>query len=49
APSARIDYVAIVDAYQLRELLKLEGEVLIALAVWIGNTRLIDNLIITVS
>ena len=41
---ARIDYVEIVDADTLKEILRIEGPVLIALAVYFGKTRLIDNL-----
>jgi pantoate--beta-alanine ligase len=46
APEARIDYVAIVDAWQLTPLELLRGDTLIALAVFIGNTRLIDNFLV---
>jgi len=42
-PLARIDYVEIVDLKNLESLDKLDGEALIALAVYIGRTRLIDN------
>jgi pantoate--beta-alanine ligase len=42
-PDAEIDYVALVDAETLDDLHTLSGEVLVALAVKIGNTRLIDN------
>ena len=41
--SARIDYVAIVDAESLKPMRKISGECLVALAVKIGRTRLIDN------
>jgi pantoate--beta-alanine ligase len=41
--NAKIDYISIVDARTLEELTTLKGEILIALAVFIGNTRLIDN------
>lgn len=44
--SAKIDYVRIVDAENLSEKKKVSGRVLIALAVFIGKTRLIDNLIL---
>ncbi len=46
-PLARLDYVEIVDLNTLEPLKKLEGQALIALAVFIGRTRLIDNLRIT--
>lgn len=41
---ALIDYVSIADARNLADLETLEGEVLIALAVKVGRTRLIDNI-----
>jgi len=43
--NARIDYVAIVDREALKPLKKISGRCLIALAVWIGKTRLIDNVV----
>ena len=46
--SARIDYIEIVDTTNLRPVEKLQGEILIALAVFIGKTRLIDNIQVTV-
>ncbi|MDI6699316.1 MAG: pantoate--beta-alanine ligase [Candidatus Saccharicenans sp.] len=46
-PLARLDYVEIVDLNTLEPLKKLEGQALVALAVFIGRTRLIDNLRIT--
>jgi pantoate--beta-alanine ligase len=45
-PGARIDYVAIVDFDTLQPLQRLKGKVLIALAVYFGATRLIDNLLL---
>ncbi len=44
APNAQIDYIEAVDASTLEMLDDLKGEVLIALAVRIGSTRLIDNI-----
>jgi pantoate--beta-alanine ligase len=41
---ARIDYVEIVSMGDLAPLERIEGEALIALAVFIGKTRLIDNI-----
>ncbi|MBI4335896.1 MAG: pantoate--beta-alanine ligase [Candidatus Omnitrophica bacterium] len=41
--SAKIDYCEIVDTKTLRPVAEIKGEVLIALAVYIGRTRLIDN------
>jgi pantoate--beta-alanine ligase len=42
-PRARIDYAEAVDPETLEPVGGLRGEVLIALAVFIGSTRLIDN------
>ncbi|MBX9681092.1 MAG: pantoate--beta-alanine ligase [Gemmataceae bacterium] len=42
-PGAKIDYVEIVGWNDLRPIELLEGEILIAVAVWFGTTRLIDN------
>lgn len=41
--SGEIDYVAVVDALNFADLQKIEGEVLLALAVKFGSVRLIDN------
>ena len=41
--SAKIDYIEIVDSHNLKPLNKISGSYLIALAVWFGKTRLIDN------
>ncbi|MBM3222761.1 MAG: pantoate--beta-alanine ligase [Candidatus Tectomicrobia bacterium] len=42
-PLACLAYVAVCDPETLREMLDLRGQVLVALAVSIGKTRLIDN------
>ncbi|MFA5008746.1 MAG: pantoate--beta-alanine ligase [Candidatus Omnitrophota bacterium] len=44
--SAKIDYIAIVDAGSLQPVSKIQKKVLVALAVYIGKTRLIDNVVI---
>jgi|ERR1051326_1399230 pantoate--beta-alanine ligase len=44
AKSARIDYVSIVDADNLQPLELVRSNAVLALAVFIGKTRLIDNL-----
>ncbi len=46
SPHARIDYIEIVDTTNLQPLDRLNGEVLIALAVYFGRARLIDNTIV---
>jgi pantoate--beta-alanine ligase len=45
-PLAALDYVAIVDLDNLEPLDKIEGEALIAVAVYFGKVRLIDNMIV---
>jgi len=47
AKRARIDYITIVDAENLEPLENLRPKALIALAVFVGETRLIDNLRLT--
>lgn len=44
--TAKIDYVSIVDSHTLKPVKKIIDNCLIALAVWIGKTRLIDNIIV---
>ena len=44
-PLAKIDYVDVVDAISMEEVNKIEKPVLVAIAVYIGKTRLIDNFI----
>ena len=43
---ARVDYISIVNAETLADLDRIAGETLIALAVFVGKTRLIDNIIL---
>lgn len=45
-PLAKIDYVSAVDGVTMMPVSKIEGEVLVAMAVYIGKTRLIDNFIV---
>jgi len=47
-PLVRIDYVSIVDAKGLKDISGISGEVLVALAAFVGKTRLIDNIIVKV-
>ncbi len=44
-PLVRMDYVQICDADTLREVDRIEGNVVVALAAYLGKTRLIDNLV----
>lgn len=45
-PLAKIDYVEAVNGITIEPVKKIEGTVLVAMAVYIGKTRLIDNFII---
>jgi pantoate--beta-alanine ligase len=45
-PGARVDYARIVDADTLRPLGRLDRPAVAAVAVFLGTTRLIDNLVI---
>ena len=47
-PQTRIDYIEIVDGETLMPLKRLSGRFLIALAVYLGRVRLIDNAIIEI-
>jgi pantoate--beta-alanine ligase len=43
-PLARIDYVSIADPQTLEELAQIKGPALVSMAVYMGKTRLIDNM-----
>jgi len=45
-PDAKIDYIAIVDTKELKAVKKISGRALAAVAARVGNTRLIDNVIL---
>jgi len=45
-PYTKIDYVALCDPVTLEDVAHLEGETLLALAVRVGKTRLIDNCVL---
>ena len=42
--ASKIDYISVVSTKDLKDIKKIKGEALIAVAVWIGRTRLIDNI-----
>jgi pantoate--beta-alanine ligase len=44
----RVEYIAVVHPEMLEPVERLTGPVVVALAVWIGGTRLIDNVVIEV-
>ncbi len=48
-PSIEIEYISIVDAETLQNIDRIAGKVLTAIAVKIGSTRLIDNILIDTS
>ncbi|MEW6075223.1 MAG: pantoate--beta-alanine ligase [Candidatus Omnitrophota bacterium] len=48
ATSGKVQYISVVDAQELKEQKILRGNVLIALSVWFGKTRLIDNILLCV-
>jgi len=45
-PLAELDYAEVVDPDSLEPVERIEGEALVALAVYVGKTRLIDNTIL---
>ena len=45
-PLAKVDYVEIVDWNELQKVDKIDGPILMAVAVYIGKVRLIDNFIV---
>ena len=47
-PLAKIDYVEIVDMNTMKNVSVIQGEILCAIAVYIGKTRLIDNFILNI-
>ena len=45
-PNIRLDYIVFTDPETLEEKKTLKGKILVALAVYLGKTRLIDNMVI---
>ena len=45
--SLRLEYLEIVDPVELQRVDRIDGAVLVAGALWVGNTRLIDNLTVS--
>ena len=45
APAMQIEYLEVVDPSTMTPLETISGPALIAAAVWLGKTRLIDNLL----
>jgi pantoate--beta-alanine ligase len=44
-PLVRVDYTQLCDAYTLQDVDRIKGDVVVALAAYLGKTRLIDNLV----
>lgn len=49
ASEAKIDYIEIVSVRDLQPIERLDGQVLIALAVYFGKARLIDNIVLEIA
>jgi len=49
APLTRIDYLALTDPANLREVETINEEARLLLAVWVGKTRLLDNTLLSES
>ncbi len=47
SPHVKIDYAQICDTTTIKDVDTIQGEAVLALAVWVGKTRLIDNLVFT--
>ena len=45
---SRIDYIECVDAKTLEPLTTLRGRIMVSLAVWLGQTRLSDNILVQI-
>ncbi len=46
-PFARVDYIDVVNGISMEPIENLQGQILVAMAVFIGKTRLIDNFSVT--
>ena len=46
SPGIKVQYVAIVDTKTLQEINTITDKALVAVAVTVGDTRLIDNILI---
>src|SRR5581483_1786730 len=44
-PEARVEYLEIVDAEEMQPVSRIAAPVRVAGAIWLGNTRLIDNVL----
>jgi len=44
-PEVRVEYLEVVDPAEMQPVETIEGPVRVAVAAWVGNTRLIDNIL----
>jgi pantoate--beta-alanine ligase len=44
SPEIRVEYFEVVDAGSMQPVDRIEGQVCVAAAIWLGATRLIDNI-----
>ena len=43
-PLFKIDYISVADKYSMEELIrKIDGDIVVSIAAYLGKTRLIDN------
>lgn len=45
APGVRVEYLDIVDPEEMQPVLRIDGPLRVAGAIWVGSTRLIDNVL----
>jgi pantoate--beta-alanine ligase len=48
-PGTRLDYAVLVDPRTLKNVNTVQGSARLALALWVGGTRLIDNMLLEVN
>jgi len=48
-PAVRVDYVCVVDPDSLEAIAEIKSSALVAVAAYVGTTRLIDNIVLTAS
>ena len=46
-PSVRLDYFQVVDHETLEPIERISGDALVAVAAYVGGTRLIDNIMLS--
>ena len=46
-PAVQVEYVEVVDSSEMQPVARVDGDIRIAAAVWLGSTRLIDNVLVS--